>query len=71
MYGHVTDHMKEPCTHKLIGLQPCLASSTAWPQLEGKSKKRLGEREGGGRAIKQIHTLKVKVFSHHVQELLR
>lgn len=38
--------MKEPRTHKLIGLQPCLASSTAWPQLEGKSKKRLGEREG-------------------------
>ena len=30
--------MKEPRTHKLIGLQPCLASSTAWPQLEGRAR---------------------------------
>lgn len=35
--------MKESCTHKLIGLQPCLASSTAWPQLGGER-----ERQGGG-----------------------
>ena len=39
--------MKEPCTHKLIGLQPCLASSTAWPQLGGERETRWG-REGGG-----------------------
>ena len=55
--------MEKSYTHKLIGLQPCLASSTAWPQLGGERETRWG-REGGGLLGEERGRRSYKTKSH-------